>query len=300
MGERTHARSGATADDPVMTTTTVKDEQRTAWGAQAQAWYAQLEVTERQWGPLSAGLLDLARVVAGDRVLDLACGIGDPALAAAVRVGPAGRVIATDISPDMLAFAAQRAAAAGLSNLEVHEMDAEDVDLPDASVDVVLCRLGLMFLPDLDRALAGSHRVLAHGGRFATAIPWRPADQPLPRLVGAMATAVGLPAPPPPQPGRPGIFSLADASVLCGALDRAGFTGIRVEPYTLHHDYHSPEEWIDQVLALNAPLRQMLSRVQESDLARGRAAAIEASRAYQESDGHVRFPAYGYYASATR
>lgn len=64
-------------------------------------------------------------------------------------------MIATDIAPDMVAFAAQRAAAAGLSNVQAHEMDAEAIDLPDASVDAVLCRLGLMFLPDLDRALAG-------------------------------------------------------------------------------------------------------------------------------------------------
>ena len=87
---------------------------------------------ERQWGMLTDGLLDLARVAAGDRVLDLASGTGDPALAAAVRVGPTGTVIATDISPDMLAFAAQRAAAAGLTNVEAHEMDAERIDLPDA------------------------------------------------------------------------------------------------------------------------------------------------------------------------
>jgi SAM-dependent methyltransferase len=282
------------------TTITVKAQQRAAWGAQAQAWYAQLDVTERQWGPLNEGLLELARVETGDRVLDLASGIGDPALAAAARVGPTGRVIATDLSPDMLAFAAQRAAAAGLSNVEVHEMDAEEIDLPAASVDVVLCRLGLMFLPDLDRALAGVHRVLVPGGRFATAIPWRPASQAMPRLVGAMVAALGLPKPPPPEPGTPGIFSLADASFLCAALDRAGLIGVRIEPYTLHHDYHSPQEWIDQVLALNAPLRQMLRGLSTEDIERGRTAAITAAREYQQADGHVRFPAYGYCATAQR
>lgn len=100
-----------------MSVTAVKEQQRAGWGGQAQHWYAQLEVIERQWAPLSDGLLELARVSPGDRVLDLASGAGDPALAAAERVGPAGTVIATDLSPDMLAFAAQRAVAAGLTNV---------------------------------------------------------------------------------------------------------------------------------------------------------------------------------------
>jgi SAM-dependent methyltransferase len=278
----------------------VKAQQRTGWGAQAQQWYAQLEVIERQWAVLSDGLLELARVTAGDRVLDLACGAGDPALAAAGRVGPAGTVIATDISPDMLAFAAQRAAAAGLANVEVHQMDAEAIDLPDASVDVVLCRLGLMFLPDLDRALVGVHRVLVPGGRFATAIPWRPGGQAVPYLIGVLLDALGLPMPPPPAPGHPGIFSLADASVVCAALERAELADIRVVPRTVAHDYRSPDEWIDFLLALNVPLRQHLAGVSDDRIREARRAAVDAAAPYLQSDGHIRFAGHYYYATAVR
>ncbi|HEX6676902.1 MAG TPA: methyltransferase domain-containing protein [Actinomycetes bacterium] len=277
-----------------------KAQQRTGWGRQARQWYAQLEVIERQWGALSEGLLELARVTTGDRVLDLASGVGDPALTAAARVGPTGTVIATDLSPDMLAFAAQRATAAGLDNVQVHEMDAEAIDLPDASVDVVLCRLGLMFLPDLDRALAGVRRVLVPGGRFAAAIPWRPEGQALPRLVGALLGALGLPQPPPAAPGRPGIFSLADASVVCAGLERAGMAEVRVVPYTVIHDWRSPDEWIDFVLALNVPLRQQLAGVPEERVRAARHAATELAAEYVEADGHARFPGHGYYATATR
>ena len=249
----------------------VKAQQRAGWSAQAREFYARHEVIERQWGPLSDGLLELARVAPGDRVLDLACGVGDPALAAARRVGPTGTVIATDIAPDMVAFAAQRAATAGLTNVQAHEMDAEAIDLPDASVDAVLCRLGLMFLPDLDRALTGVRRVLVPGGRFAAAIPWRPADQPLPRLIGAILDALGLPPMPPPAPGRPGIFSLADAAHVCAALQRAGLAEIRIEPYTLAFDHRSGDEWLEFLLALNVPLRQHLAGVPEQRLAGGAA-----------------------------
>jgi enediyne biosynthesis protein CalE5 len=209
-------------------------------------------------------------------------------------------VIATDISPDMLAFAAQRATAAGLSNVEVHEMDAEAIDLPDASVDVVLCRLGLMFLPDLGRALAGVHRVLVPGGRFAAAIPWRPADQAMPKLAGAILAAVGLPPPPPAAPGQPGIFSLADASHISAALERSGFAEILIEPYTIVHDYRSADEWLDFLLALNVPLRQQLRDVAPDRIRSAREAGVAAAAAYAEGDGHLRFPGYGYYATATR
>ena len=281
-------------------TTAIKESQRAGWSSQARHWYAQVEVTQRQWGVLSDGLLDLARVTTGDRVLDLACGVGDPAIAAAHRVGPTGTVIATDISPDMVAFAAQRAATSGLSNVETHEMDAEQIDLPGSSVDVVLCRLGLMFVPSLDRVLTGVRTVLVPGGRFATAIPWRPEGQAMPRLVGAILTALDLPNLPSPAPGTAGIFSLADASYVCAALESAGLTEIRVLPYSIEHDYRSPDEWLDFLLALNVPLRQHLAGVPEDQLAQARATALAATTPWVRDDGHVRFTAHGYYATAIR
>jgi enediyne biosynthesis protein CalE5 len=274
--------------------------QRQGWSSQARHWYAQIEVTERQWGPVSDGLLDRARVTTGDRVLDLACGVGDPALAAARLVGPSGSVIATDLAPDMVAFTARRAAAAGLANVETHEMDAAAIDLPAASVDAVLCRFGLMFVPDLDRVFAGVREVLVPGGRFATSIPWRPAGQAMPRLVGAILDALGLPPLPRPEPGVPGIFSLADASYVSAALENAGLTGIRIEPYTLAQDFRSPGEWLDFLLALNLPLRLQLAGVEEDRLPELRSVATAAMAPFVQDDGHVRFTAYGYYALAGR
>lgn len=278
----------------------VKARQRTGWSEQARHWYRQIEVTRRQWEPLSDGVLDLARVTAGDRVLDLACGVGDPSIAAARRVGPSGTVIATDLAPDMVAFTAQRAAEEGLTTVETHEMDAEAIDLPAASVDAVVCRLGLMFVPDLDRVCAGARDVLVPGGRFATAIPWRPAGQAMPRLIGAILTALDLPPLPRPEPGSPGIFSLADASVVSAALEGAGLTGIEIRPYTLLHDFVSPDEWLEFLLALNLPLRLHLAGVPEARIRGTRQAAIDAMRPWIQDDGHVRFTAYGYYAAASR
>ncbi len=284
------------ADDARMTTIT--ETQRAGWSSQARHWYTQLEVTQRQWGVLSEGLLDLARITTGDRVLDLACGVGDPALAAASRVGPTGSVIATDLSPDMVAFAATRAAAAGLSNVEVHAMDAAAIDLPPSSVDAVVCRLGLMFVPRLDLVFEGIRSVLVPGGRFATAIPWRPTDQAMPNLVGAILAAVGLPPLPPASPGTPGIFSLSDASHVCAAMEGAGLTEIQLRPFSLTYDYVSPDEWLDFLLALNVPLRLHLAAVPDEALTTARSQAISSMSQWVQPDGHIRFTGHGYYATA--
>jgi hypothetical protein len=142
--------------------------------------------------------------------------------------------------------------------------------------------------------------VLVPGGRFAAAIPWRPDDQLMPRLVDAMLDAVGLPPQPPPEPGRPGIFSLSDASHVCAALERAGLAEIVVRPYTLTFDHTSPEEWLDFLLALNVPLRQRLTAQPEDRIREARRAGVAAAAAYAAPDGHVRFVGRGYYAVAVR
>lgn len=283
-----------------MTTIVPAPQQHEEWGRQAQQWYSRHEAIEQQWGALSDGLLDLAGVTTGDRVLDLACGVGDPAVAAAVRVGPTGSVVATDISPDMLTLAVTRAAAAGLTNLGTHRMDAGSIDLPDATMDAVLCRLGLMFLPDLDGALSGVRRVLVPGGRFAAAVPWRPAGNAMVRLVDAVLGALGVTPPPSDAPGCSGIFGLADASVVCAALEGAGMTGIRVVPCTLAQDHRSAQDWVDFVLALNVPLRRLLTGVSPDRLRTARGAAHSVAERYLGADGHVRFPFHFYYAVATR
>ena len=102
----------------------------------------------------------------GVRILDVGCGSGFPALAAAASIRPGGSVVATDISPEMLAVASSRANADGLDNIEFVEMDAEQLKFDDAEFDVVTNAYGLMFCPDVPRAFREAHRVLRPGGRF--------------------------------------------------------------------------------------------------------------------------------------
>ena len=105
--------------------------------------------------PVNDRLIELAEIETGHTVVDVATGIGDPALSAARRAGPTGRVIATDQSSAMLAVAASRARDAGVTNIEFRQLDANVFDLPDATIDAIVCRWGLMFLSDLTTRLPG-------------------------------------------------------------------------------------------------------------------------------------------------
>jgi ubiquinone/menaquinone biosynthesis C-methylase UbiE len=118
------------------------------------------------WAPL---LVDAARLAAGERVLDLACGTGVVARAAAQRVGPAGHVVGIDLNPAMIEVARALPAATG-APIEWLEGSALDIRLKDAGVDVVLCQQGLQFFPDKPVALSEMRRVLDHGGRLALSV----------------------------------------------------------------------------------------------------------------------------------
>lgn len=110
-----------------------------------------------------ARLVELAGVRAGDAVLDVGCGRGAVLVPAAARAGPAGRVVGVDLSPEMVRLARARVDVAGV-DAELRVMDAERLDVPDASFSVVLCGFGILFLPDPERAIAGFRRALAPGG----------------------------------------------------------------------------------------------------------------------------------------
>jgi len=129
---------------------------------------------ENLWGdqlePAQTLLLDFADLVAGERVLDVACGTGLVAFRAASIVLPYGQVVGTDISEQMIATAGDIADARGIANAVFHRMDAEQLALDGASFDVALCALGLMYVPHPEIALGEMHRVLRPGGRAVCAV----------------------------------------------------------------------------------------------------------------------------------
>lgn len=142
----------------------IKERIRRQWNEVAPRWDRSAPVLRDQIAPATALMLDLAHLKPGHRVLDVAAGNGYQSIAAARRVGPTGHVLATDLAAEQLRYAQAAAREAGIGHLETRVMDAEDLGLPDASFDAVLCQLGVMFLPDLDRGLREMRRVLKPSG----------------------------------------------------------------------------------------------------------------------------------------
>ena len=161
-------------------------------------------------------------------MLDVAAGAGGQTLAAARRAGPSGRVLATDISPTILTYAAKVAAEAGVTNVETLEADGEDLaGIPAGTFDAVISRVGLIYFPDQQAALAGMHRALRPGGRISAVVystPDRNKFFSVPVTIIRERAQLAAPA-----PGQPGPFSLGAPGVLEAALTAAGFTDVTVD-----------------------------------------------------------------------
>jgi enediyne biosynthesis protein CalE5 len=147
----------------------MKARELQSWSSVAPNWRKHDKRLTEAFGRVSLALLDQAGVKEGDAVLDVACGTGEPAIPAALRVGPNGRVFATDFVAGMVDFAREKAAAAGLRNIEFRVMDGEQLDLPWATFDAATLRWGLMFMPDPTACLQRIHRALKSGARLALA-----------------------------------------------------------------------------------------------------------------------------------
>jgi SAM-dependent methyltransferase len=208
-------------------------------------------------------MLDLAKLKAGDRVLDLGAGAGEPSLSAAQRVGASGHVVATDISSNILEFAAQSARDRGLANLETRVMDGEKPDLPDATFDAVLSRLGLIYFPDRDGALRSAHRLLKDGGRVVLAGFSTP-DQnrffSIPIAVIRRRARLD-----PPAPGLPGPFSLGAPGTMEDTLRRAGFANVTVQALRTPLRLASAAECVRFERESFGALQQMLAALPDTE-----------------------------------
>ncbi len=259
---------------------------RREFGKSAIGWRKWWQTFERGSQHVSDRLVELADVRPGQRVLDVATGIGEPAVTAARRVGPTGLVVATDSAPEMLAIARERAAELGLQNMDFREMDAEALDLPENDFDAILCRWGLMFLPDLAVALGQMWRLLIPGGRLAATVWDVPAKVPSASLpMGVVRRILQLP---PPPAGTPGLFSLADSTALEQALTRAGFADVRSERLTVTREFASAKAYVRFQQDINAPLNAMLADQPAQRQAEVWQAIGEAVQQYATADGSIR------------
>jgi enediyne biosynthesis protein CalE5 len=265
------------------------------WASVAGGWAEHADYVDARAAVAAEKMLELSAPQPGERVLELACGPGGVGLAAAERVAPDGEVVLSDVAAEMTSIAGARAEALGLSNVTTLELDLEQIEQPDDSYDVVLCREGLMFAPDPARAAGEIRRVLRPGGRVALAV-WGPRERNpwLGVVLDAVSAQIGAPVPP---AGIPGPFSLSDAGKLTGLLSGAGLAGVAVSELPVPVRAGSFDEWWERTTALAGPLARMLASMPDEAQRALRDRAREAVLAYETPTG-LEFPGVTLLASA--
>jgi enediyne biosynthesis protein CalE5 len=243
--------------DPHEDPSVFKAEQREQWSNVAHGWKHRWAAFAQGAQPLSDRMMDLAHVATGQRVLDVATGIGEPAMTAARRVGPNGRVTALDQAPQMLAVARERMREAGIESVEFVEGDAEAVTLPPDTFDAVVCRWGLQFFHDPVGSLARLRNSLVPGGRLAAAI-WGPPERvPMISLPFSALRSEGGQAP--SVPGGPNPFALSEPDRLEQALREAGFAEVQSEPFTVTFVFASVDEFLGHLAEVSAPIQMIMA-----------------------------------------
>lgn len=236
---------------------------REQWQVAAEPWYRWGPTLEDWLGEATGAMLDMAEVRAGGRVLDVAAGAGGQTRMAARRVGPHGNVLATDISESILAFAEQTAREAGLANVTTRVMDGERLDVPDASFDAVISRVGFIYFPDQHAAFVGMRRALKPGGRLAGIVYSTPQANPFFSIpVSIIRRRAQLP---PPAPGQPGPFSLGSPGVIEAAYMQAGFADIEVRHFSAPLRMESAAEYVRFARESFGALHQMLAGLTEPE-----------------------------------
>jgi enediyne biosynthesis protein CalE5 len=275
---------GDTPGDPAV----FKAQQREQWSNVAQGWRKRWAAFEHGAQPLSDRMLDLAHVAPGQRILDVATGIGEPAMTAARRVGPSGPVVAIDQAPEMLAVARERIQAAGIHTVEFVEEDAEAVTLPRDAFDAVVCRWGLPFFHDPVGTLARFRSSLFPGGWLAAAVWDAPERVPMIALpFSVLSREVGQP---PTLPSGPSPFALSEPARLEQVLREAGFAQVRSERFTVTFEFASVDELLGHLGDVSAPIRMIMARLSPERQADFWEKLAAAAVPYTATDGTIRLP----------
>ena len=233
------------------------------WDKAAEGWNSNTASIQAWLCDITVAMLDAAHINTGSRVLDIAAGAGSQTLDIAQRIGAQGYVLATDISPRILALARANAAAAGFTQVQTRVADAQALGLAGADFDAAVCRLGLMLCPEPLRALREARAALKPGGRFAAVVFSTPPSNPCLTLMMATALkAAGAPGKSPFSPGS--LLSLGEPGLMAQLLHDAGFVQIDVQAVAAPFRLPSARNYVDFVRSSGSPIMEILAGLDAS------------------------------------
>ena len=277
-----------------------RDSSLEGWEAAAPGWVRRQALMREFAAPVSHRMIEALSLQPGERVLELAAGLGETGMLAAEVVAPLGGVVISDQAEAMLGGARERALELGLSNVEFKVLNAEWIDLPLASVDAVLCRWGYMLMADPAAALAETRRVLRPGGRVALAVWDAIESNPWALLPAQELIERGLaPAPNEDADPRPGPFALGDAEQVSELLMEAGFLDVEVEALDLVRRHPSFAELWETTLDLSPSFHDAVLSRPATEIAEIESSLAERFAPYTSADGALEIPARTLTASAS-
>jgi len=254
------------------------------WETAAAGWESERDRMRQVSAPVTDWLLDHLELRSGLTVLELAAGTGDVGIRVAETLAGQGRVILSDRAAAMVEAAGRWVTERGASGIELRVLDAESLDLPDASVDRVVCRFAYMLVPDRDAAFAETRRVLRPGGRVAFAV-WAGHEQNdwATTLWDVLESRAPLP---PARPGGPGMFALADRKVVAETLARAGLELEALEEIPVSWRYAGFDDYWRTAAAMNGSLARLLPTLPDSERADLAAAVRDAIERFRDGEGY--------------
>ena len=264
-----------------------RDGQRQQWKKGAEGWRKWSYFIDGATAHVSKRMVELAGVEPGSRVLDVAAGYGEPSLTAAAVAGAEGKIVTSDISPEMLAYGRERAAAAGLENLEFVESAAASLDFPPESFDAALSRFGIIFEPEAEAAAGRVRGFLAPGSKMVIS-SWGPPER-VPFIAVALGTAMRTLGVDPPPPGTPGPLSRPTPEALGGLLEAGGFSDVEVEETEVSFQWESAGDFVAMVKDTVPPLVAMIETNAPDDPDAVWNAILGAVKERASDDGSVTF-----------
>ena len=257
-----------------------------AWEGAAAGWTRHQRLVRDWAAPVAQWLIAALNLQPGQRVLELAAGLGDTGMLAAELVSPGGSVTISDQAEAMLAGARERAAELGLSNVEFRVLNAEWIDEPVASFDALICRWGLMLMTDYETALGEMRRVLRPGGRLALTVwdsveanPWAWMPMQELRERGLVGPSAG-----------PGPFALGDRERLLALLQAGGFQVTELEALDLIRSHPSFDDFWETQLDMSPTYHDVVLSLHQEQIEQIRESLRQRFARYTLPGGELEIP----------